>query len=64
MWDSKMSDDTDKTEAPDQPAKPFIPGPESGLRNPESSIERGLKEAADVMHGADAKPHRNKPDQE
>jgi len=63
-----MADDADKTEthdsASDRPAKPFIPGPDSGLRNPESAIERGLKEAADVMHGVDPKPHENKPDQE
>lgn len=28
----------------------LIPGPDSGLRNPPSAVERGLKEAADTMH--------------
>ena len=49
-----MATETDKTPSPDdapaEPAEPFIPGPDSGLRNPPSAIERGLKEAADVMH--------------
>jgi hypothetical protein len=30
-----------------------IPGPDSGLRTPPSSIERGLKEAADALRGVD-----------
>ena len=49
-----MATETDKTLSPDnapaEPSEPFIPGPDSGLRNPPSAIERGLKEAADVMH--------------
>jgi hypothetical protein len=54
MWNSTMADDTDKTQPPENAPgtrpEPFVPGPESGLRNPPSAIERGLKEAADVMH--------------
>ena len=53
-----MATETDKTpspspspaDAPGEPSEPFIPGPDSGLRNPPSAVERGLKEAADVMH--------------
>jgi hypothetical protein len=30
-----------------------LPGPDSGLRTPPSSIERGLKEAADALRGVD-----------
>jgi hypothetical protein len=46
-----MATKTDKSPSPaDAPAEPFIPGPDSGLRNPPSAVERGLKEAADVMH--------------
>jgi hypothetical protein len=53
-----MATETDKTpskipspaDEPIEPSEPFIPGPDSGLRNPPSAIERGLKEAADVMH--------------
>jgi hypothetical protein len=49
-----MATETDKTPSPaDAPAEgseQFIPGPDSGLRNPPSAVERGLKEAADVMH--------------
>jgi len=46
-----MATKTDKSPSPaDAPSEPFIPGPDSGLRNPPSAVERGLKEAADVMH--------------
>ena len=38
------------TVSPDGSAEEFIPGPDSGLRNPPSAIERGLKEAADALH--------------
>jgi hypothetical protein len=66
MWNSTMADDTDKTQPPENAPgtrpEPFVPGPESGLRNPPSAIERGLKEAADVMHGTDAKPEDKKPE--
>jgi hypothetical protein len=34
----------------DRSSEEFIPGPDSGLRNPPSAIERGLKEAADALH--------------
>jgi hypothetical protein len=34
----------------DGSSEEFIPGPDSGLRNPPSAIERGLKEAADALH--------------
>jgi hypothetical protein len=48
-----MATETDKTpspaDAPGEPSEPFVPGPDSGLRNPPSAIERGLKEAADAM---------------
>jgi hypothetical protein len=58
-----MATETDKTpspaDAPGEPSDPFIPGPDSGLRNPPSAVERGLKEAADAMHGIDANPPEN-----
>jgi hypothetical protein len=38
------------TVSPDGSSEEFIPGPDSGLRNPPSAVERGLKEAADIMH--------------
>jgi hypothetical protein len=61
MWNSTMADDTDKIRSPDNApgdrTETFVPGPESGLRNPPSAVERGLKEAADVMQGVDPKPH-------
>jgi len=61
MWNSTMADDTDKTRspynAPGAQTETFVPGPESGLRNPPSAVENGLKEAADVMQGVDPKPH-------
>jgi hypothetical protein len=48
-----MATETDKTpspaDGPGEPSEPFVPGPDSGLRNPPSAIERGLKEAADAM---------------
>lgn len=49
-----MATENDKSptpaDAPGGGSEDFIPGPDSGLRNPPSAIERGLKEAADVMH--------------
>jgi hypothetical protein len=66
MWNSPMADETDKTRSPENAPgnrpEPFVPGPESGLRNPPSAVERGLKEAADVMHGTDRKPEDKKPE--
>ena len=69
-----MATETDKTSSPapadrpGEPSEPFIPGPDSGLRNPPSAVERGLKEAADVMHGTDAttteKTSKPEPDRE
>jgi hypothetical protein len=60
-----MASETDKTPSPDdvtgEPSESFIPGPDSGLRNPPSAVERGLKEAADAMHGADANPPEKTP---
>jgi hypothetical protein len=66
MWSSTMADDTGKTRSPDDAPgdrpETFVPGPESGLRNPPSAVERGLKEAADVMQGVDPKPEDRKPE--
>ena len=67
-----MATETDKTSSPvdrpGEPSEPFIPGPDSGLRNPPSAVERGLKEAADAMHGTDAtsneKTSKPEPDRE
>jgi hypothetical protein len=46
------NDGNDKSPAPADPSdgssEEFIPGPDSGLRNPPSAIERGLKER--LMH--------------
>jgi hypothetical protein len=42
--DKSLADERDGS------SEEFIPGPDSGLRNPPSAIERGLKEAADIMH--------------
>ena len=49
-----MATENDKSptpaDAPGGGSEDFIPGPDSGLRNPPSAIERGLKEAADALH--------------
>ena len=52
-----MAAENDKAPSPaDAPgggSEDFVPGPDSGLRNPPSAIERGLKEAADAMREPD-----------
>jgi hypothetical protein len=40
--------------APGGTAGTDAPGPDSGLRNPPSAIERGLQEAADALRGANS----------
>jgi hypothetical protein len=48
-----MDDATGDEGSREAPGTGKIPGPDSGLRTPPSSIERGLKEAADALRGVD-----------
>lgn len=53
MATDTKNNDKSPADGPDESSEEFIPGPDSGLRNPPSAIERGLKEAADIMHEPD-----------
>jgi hypothetical protein len=50
MATDTSNNDKSPADEPDGSSEEFIPGPDSGLRNPPSAVERGLKEAADIMH--------------